>query len=103
MTKELYTIIEQTNEVIQIQLTDKTHSIFLAHFPSNPILPGFLQIDIIAEILNDDIREIISSKFISHICPNDVINYEIKTKEKIKLIKIIKNDKKISEFKYETK
>lgn len=103
MTKELYAVIEQTNDVVQIQLADKTHPIFLAHFPSHPILPGFLQIDIIAEILNDDIREIISSKFISHICPNDIVSYEIKRKEKRKLIKIINNNKKISEFKYETK
>ena len=103
MTNNLYTIISQTNNEVQIKLSDKTHPIFKAHFPNNPILPGFLQIDIIAEILKDEIKIINKSKFISHILPNDIITYEINIKnDNKKAIKIIKNNKKISEFTYET-
>ena len=102
MTNNLYNIVSKTPNEIKIKLCDKNHNIFKAHFPNNPILPGFLQIDIIAEILEDKITTINKSKFISHILPNDEIIYNITIKNNKKIIKIMKKDKKISEFTYET-
>jgi len=104
LTKDLYTVLSSTPDCIQIQLSKEDHPIFKAHFPNNPILPGFLQIDIISEILEDKITTINKSKFISHVCPNDIIEYQIinKTEDK-KIITIIKDTIKISEFTYESK
>ena len=104
MTKNLYTILSSTPDCVKIQLSKEDHPIFKAHFPNNPILPGFLQIDIISEILEDTITTINKSKFISHISPQDIIEYKIITKsENKKIITIIKDTKKISEFTYESK
>ena len=103
MYKDLYTIIEKSTNKIIIKLADENHPIFKAHFPSFPILPGFIQIDIIAEILNDDITSIKQSKFISHISPLDIITYNIEKKENKTHIKLFKDLKKISEIKYESK
>jgi len=70
---DLYTIIKQDPETVTVQFSSKTHPVFKAHFPTKPILPGFIQIDIMAKILNDDIVYIKRSKFISHILPNDIV------------------------------
>jgi len=102
LTNNLYKILKYNENIVTVQLCNKEHKIFKAHFPSNPILPGFLQIDIIAEILEDKITTINKSKFISHILPNDEIMYNITIKNNKKIIKIMKKDKKISEFTYET-
>jgi 3-hydroxyacyl-[acyl-carrier-protein] dehydratase len=99
----LYKIFKSNNHKIIIKLTNNNHSVFKAHFPGNPILPGFLQIDIIANILNDEIISIKYSKFIAHIYPNDEIVYNIKTNDNQRVIKIQKDNKKISEIKYEYK
>jgi 3-hydroxyacyl-[acyl-carrier-protein] dehydratase len=103
LTKNLYKVLQNNKTEIIIKLTNEQHPIFQAHFPSNPILPGFLQIDIIAEILQDNIIKIKNTKFIAHIFPNDTITYSIKENNNSKSIKITKDNKKISEFKYESK
>ncbi len=103
MLKDLYEIIEQNSNQVTIKLSNKNHPVFKAHFPDFPILPGFLQIDIIGQILNDDIVSIKNSKFIGHIEPEDIIIYEIKKDANKTTIKIIKDTKKVSEIVYETK
>ncbi len=103
----LFSILENKKEVnykiITISLADKNHPLFKAHFPNNEILAGFLQIDIIATILEHRIKKIKKSKFISIVKPNDIIKYYIESKDGISYKVIIKNkeDKKISEFSYE--
>ncbi|MEA3498265.1 MAG: hypothetical protein U9R16_04315 [Campylobacterota bacterium] len=102
MFNNLYTIIENSANKVVIQLADKNHPIFKAHFPTFAILPGFIQIDIIAHILNDDIVSIKQSKFISHILPLDTITYNIEKKENKTSIKLFKDLKKVSEIRYES-
>lgn len=103
LLNNLYTIIETIPNKITVKFAGKNHPVFQAHFPSYPILPGFLQIDTILDILKDEITMIKYSKFIDHIYPEDIVTFEIKKNDKQSLIKIIKNDKKISEIKYATK
>ena len=88
---------------MKVKLAEKEHPIFKAHFPENPILAGFLQIDIILNILDQQIKAIKYAKFIDPIYPDDIVTYFITDKEGLTLIKIFKDDKKISEIKYETK
>jgi 3-hydroxyacyl-[acyl-carrier-protein] dehydratase len=103
LIKNLYHIIEQNEESIKIELAPSSHPVFKAHFPGNPILPGFSQIEIIAQILNDDIVTIKYSKFLSHILPGDTVEYLIQKENKKTKIKILKDSKKVSEMIYESK
>ncbi len=45
-----------------ITLSDENHPIFKAHFPSKPILPGFIHFEIVADIFELDITTIKKSK-----------------------------------------
>ncbi|MCI0501770.1 MAG: 3-hydroxyacyl-ACP dehydratase, partial [Epsilonproteobacteria bacterium] len=87
---------------IIVRLSSESHPVFQAHFPKYPILPGFALIDILAKVLNDDVVNIIHSKFIANILPNDVLVCNIKSDHKIRNIKIFKEDKKVSEITYES-
>ncbi len=100
MINNLYTVIEKNQNNIKLKLADENHPVFKAHFPNNPILPGFLQIDIISHILNDQIVNIKYGKFIAHICPDDEIVYNIKTVDKQRIIIVYNDNNKISEIKY---
>lgn len=89
---------EENSSEIEIIFANKEHEVFQAHFPENHLLPGFLQIDIIADILSKEVILIKKAKFIQAILPNDVIIFHIQNKENT--IKVIakKDDKKCSEF-----
>lgn len=91
--------IKEENEIsFKITLANKDHDVFKAHFPDYPLLPAFLQIDIVGEVLNIDINKITRSKFIIPFLPNDVIIYEIKRNDSTYKCITKKNDKKASEF-----
>ena len=105
--KNLFTILEITKKEnekeITVLLTNKTHPFFKAHFPNSEILAGFLQIDIVADILKHNIKKINKAKFLSIIKPDDIVKYCISSKDNASYKIIIKNkeNKKISEFSYE--
>ena len=103
LTEGLYRVLEQDSNKIIVEFTSEDHSVFIAHFPQKPILPGFLLIDVISEILQDTVVKIVRTKFISPILPNDVIKYSIETEMKRRKITVFKNDKKVSEIIYESK
>ena len=103
LLNSLYTILESNFNQIIVKLGNKEHPVFKAHFPEQPILPGFLQIDIISEILNDEILQIKYGKFIAHIYPDDEIIYNVKIKDRQKTIMVQRESKKISEIRYESK
>ena len=73
----LYSVISQSDERVEIKLTDASHAIFKAHFEGMPLLPGFLQIDIVAEILDKEIDAISSAKFVQKVLPDETLIYTI--------------------------
>ncbi|MEE8587746.1 MAG: 3-hydroxyacyl-ACP dehydratase [Sulfurimonadaceae bacterium] len=77
LSKGLYKVISQSDERVEIELTDASHPIFKAHFEEMPLLPGFLQIDIVAEILGKEIDAITSAKFVQKILPDERLTYTI--------------------------
>ncbi len=77
LSKGLYNVISQSDERVEIELTDASHPIFKAHFEEMPLLPGFLQIDIVAEILGKEIDAITSAKFVQKILPDERLTYTI--------------------------
>jgi len=89
ITSKLYNILKHEDEKIEVQLADESHPIFQAHFPENPILPGFCHIEILAEILSDDISKIVLLKLKKKSLPNERISYvitNIESKRKIKIL-----------------
>lgn len=101
--KVLENKVGNSHRIVKVVLDSKTHPLFQAHFPNNEILAGFLQIDIIANILKHKIKKIKKAKFLSIIYPNDIIEYCIETKNYSNYKIVIKNqvNKKVSEFSYE--
>ncbi|NVJ54410.1 MAG: 3-hydroxyacyl-ACP dehydratase [Campylobacteraceae bacterium] len=83
---------------IEVVFADESHEIFKAHFPDNSLLPGFLQIDIISEILAIKVIEIKKAKFLQAILPKDKVTYFVKIKDKTFNVKVEKENKKCSEF-----
>lgn len=100
--KNLFEVLEKSENYYKVKLANKEHPVFKAHFPQNEILPGFMQIDIISDILNHKIITISKAKFISIIKPEDIIEYYITCVNASKYKIIIKSEnKKISEITYE--
>ncbi len=99
-----YNIISQDESLkVKVVFTDESHPIFQAHFPSNSLLPGFIQFDIVSDILSKDIIEIKKAKFLNPILPNDTINIVIKQDEDNISAVFKKNNSKCSELKFVTK
>jgi len=72
----IYTLLQQEKDKITIKLSDKTHPLFQAHFPNNPILPGFIHFDIVSNIFNIKITHIKKAKFLKIVVPEQVLTYE---------------------------
>lgn len=98
-----YESIENKQYNFSIKLTSKNHPIFKAHFENNEILPGFIQVDIIQELMKQKIVSIKKAKFISIVKPEDIIEYKITTKDNRAFKAIVTNEKKnkVSEIVYE--
>lgn len=103
MTEGLYTVLEQRPDELHLRLSSENHPLFQAHFPGNPIVPGFALIDIVANVLEDTPVSIKLSKFIAHLLPNDTIVCKVKRDGKKKHISIFRDTKKVSEIIYESK
>ncbi len=89
LSKGLYSVTSKSEERITVLLSDASHPIFKAHFEGMPLLPGFLQIDIIAEVLGKEIEAISSAKFVEKILPDEKLTYSIaptKSGVRVKLI-----------------
>lgn len=91
LTDGLYRVLSHSDGRVEIELADASHPVFKAHFEGNPILPGFLQLDIIAEILGREITGISSAKFTKMILPKMRIIYEVGAAKKGYRI-VIKDD-----------
>lgn len=84
------------NEIIARLNIDKHHSIFDGHFPSNPVTPGVVQLEIIKELLNHQFKRkmhlvsLSNCKFLAILNPIETpkIEVQITLKEEDGLIKI---------------
>lgn len=94
----LYKILEYNDLETVIQLSNSSHDVFKAHFPDNPILPGFLQIDLFEELFNISITRIKKAKFLHFITPNMLITIQ---KKNHKILVYDQNKIKVSELIYE--
>jgi len=100
LNKDLYSFKQLEDNSWEVKLTDENHPVFQAHFESNPLLPAFLQIDIMGEILDKSLSEIMMAKFKLAILPSDTVIYKVtKIVNETYSVKIFKNDKIVSEMK----
>ena len=99
LTKDLYQSRQIDSSSWEVTLTAPTHPVFLAHFESNPLLPAFLQIDIMGELLDKKLTQIDRAKFKLPLLPNDKIVYKIvKQNEDKYRVKIFKDELEASDF-----
>ncbi len=82
LTNNFFTILRKSDSEGIVSLCDKEHPIFKAHFPGQPILPGFIHIEIITELFDKKIKKIKKAKFVKNVKPNSTITYK-KIKNKI--------------------
>ncbi|NPA58872.1 MAG: hypothetical protein GXO30_00185 [Epsilonproteobacteria bacterium] len=84
MIENLYTIVHKDNSTLSIKLSDENHPIFKAHFPTNPILPGFINFEIVAKEFDIQITSIKKAKFLKLVSPNQILTYK-RDKNKFKI------------------
>ena len=74
--KSLYKIKSKDEKSAIIELCDKNHPVFKAHFPSKPVLPGFIHFEIVSDVFNIDIVTIKKAKFMKMVLPKALLRYE---------------------------
>ena len=76
LKKDLYKVdyIDETKAIIT--LCDETHPLFKGHFPTKPILPGFMNFDIVEELFDIKITTVKKAKFLKTIEPKKTLTYE---------------------------
>ena len=79
-----YTVLSEEEDKAVIKIADKNHPIFKAHFPTNPIMPGFVNFEIVGDVFNIKITTIKRAKFLKTALPNQTLTY-IKDKMKFKV------------------
>jgi 3-hydroxyacyl-[acyl-carrier-protein] dehydratase len=74
--KDLYKIdfVDETKAIIT--LCDENHPLFKAHFPTKPILPGFLNFEIVEELFSLKVTAVKKAKFLKTVEPNQTLTYE---------------------------
>ena len=85
ITQGLYKVLESSTTQVSVKLSDDSHPIFQAHFPNNPILPGFVHLEIIADLFELKITSIKKAKYTAIIRPSQTLRY-IRDKNKFKVL-----------------
>lgn len=73
---KLYSLIYKDDKKALIKLCNENHPIFKAHFPSQPILPGFVHFEIVADLFSIKIETIKKAKFTKIVRPTQSLEYE---------------------------
>lgn len=76
LLNNLYTIKFKSDSKVIVELSNEEHPIFKAHFPNNPILPGFVHFDIVSNTFNIHLTTIKKAKFIKIALPSQILIYE---------------------------
>jgi 3-hydroxyacyl-[acyl-carrier-protein] dehydratase len=79
-------------------LADETHPVFKAHFEGNPLLPAFLQVDMVAEIFGLQVIGISRSKFMEPLKPSDEVVIRLERRPQGIKVKLMKQERTCSEM-----
>jgi len=91
---KFYTIESKEENRAVVRLSDENHPLFKAHFPDAPIMPGFVNFEIVSDVFDIDIVAIKKAKFLDKALPNQTLIYERDGNK----FKVICNDKEIASF-----
>jgi len=80
----LYEVLNRGENEASVKLSDESHPVFKAHFPQNPILPGFVHLDIIEDVFEMEITAIKKAKYSALILPTQTLVYK-RDKNRIKV------------------
>lgn len=83
-----------------LKLCDASHPIFKAHFPKNPILPGFVLLEVSAALFGLQGREIQRAKFLQTVLPQSILTLNMEEKEKNYKVVVMKDELKVAEIVY---
>ncbi len=75
MIENLFTVEYKDDDKAIIKLCDENHPLFKAHFPNSPILPGFINFEIVVKVFDIKITAIKRAKFLKLIHPNQTLTY----------------------------
>lgn len=90
----LYKVIKKDEISATIVLSDKKHPVFKAHFPTQPVLPGFTHFEIVSEVFAIDIVSIKKAKFMKIILPKQTLVY----KRDANKFKVFQGDDEVASF-----
>lgn len=76
LINNLFSIVKEDDVQKSIKLSDESHPIFQAHFPLNPILPGFTHLEIVSRLFNLQINLVKKAKFTKIVFPSEVLTYK---------------------------
>ena len=71
----LYSVISVDETEAKVLLSDENHPVFKAHFPSKPILPGFVHLEIISDVIDTEITGVKKAKYNSLVLPSQTLKY----------------------------
>ncbi|MEA3374411.1 MAG: hypothetical protein U9Q62_12070 [Campylobacterota bacterium] len=75
MFLDLFSIIKQNGNEATIKLADADHPLFQAHFPGNPLLPGFMHLEIASILFKIHFTKIKKAKFNRPVGPGSELKY----------------------------
>jgi 3-hydroxyacyl-[acyl-carrier-protein] dehydratase len=101
MLSNLYNLTRKNEDSFSIKLANSKHAVFQAHFPGNPLVPGFIMIEICSQVLNHEIIEIKKAKFVNKALPEDTLDFFITQKKSALHVEIKKEEIKIASIVYE--
>ncbi len=94
LTDKLYRVEFKDDTRAVIRLSDENHPLFKAHFPTKPIMPGFINFEIVADVFDMEITTIKKAKFLKIVTPNQILVYERNANK----FKVFCEDEEIANF-----
>jgi 3-hydroxyacyl-[acyl-carrier-protein] dehydratase len=98
LTQHLYTLRMQEAAQAFVVLADEAHPVFRAHFEGNPLLPAFLQVDMVAEIFGLQVIGVSRSKFMEPLRPSDKVTICLEKRSQGVKVLLMKQERVCSEM-----
>ena len=76
LTDRLYEVQYKDENKVILKLSGENHPLFKAHFPTMPILPGYVHFEVVADVFSINITTIKKAKFLKTVTPNQTLIYE---------------------------
>lgn len=101
MLSDFYTVTSMGSNQVKITFTGPTHAIFKGHFPDNPLVPGFVLIDICEIVFALTIKKLNKATFLIPIEPSDVVYLSCRKAAKTTRIDLHKGDELAAHLTFE--